>query len=187
MRRETILLDDLPSINVTSLLRIGALDGGEKLFPRIPHEFDFLGRLRCFQFRVDMALRGSQVFQMFQVQWTRCNFGGRRPWFICKHCGKRVGKLYVGLAIACRHCFNGAYPSQHLGKNARAHRRACEIRFSLGGEPSIRGDFPERPPRMWRRTYGRLRFEAERLEAQLRGTRFYRRPPDYKKFIPQTL
>ena len=183
MKRETVLLDSMSFVDVNDLLKRGALDGGEKFFSRIPYQFDFLGRLRCFQFRVDMALRGSQVWQMFQIQWTRCHLGGRRPWFICKYCGRRVGKLFVGMGIACRHCFGGAYRSQHRGKNARAHHRACEIRFSLGGEPSTRGHFPARPKGMWRRNYGRLRLEAERLEEQLIGTRFLRRPPDYLKFI----
>ena len=183
MKRQTILLDGIPCIDINELLRMGALDGGEKLFPRIPYQFDFLGRLRCFQFRVDMALRGSQLWQMFYVQWTRCHFGGRRPWFICKHCGKRVRKLYVGMAIACRYCFNGAYQSQHRGKNARAHHRACAIRFSLGGEPSIRGDFPERPIGMWKRKYARLKAEALVLEASLYDTKWYRLDPDYTKFV----
>ncbi len=39
---------------------------------------------------------------------------GRRTWFLCSHCGKRVSKLYViGGNIACRHCFGLKYDSQY--------------------------------------------------------------------------
>ena len=52
------------------------------------------------------------------VVWTRCHFGGRRPYFICPGivngvtCMRRVAKLYKAPASAyflCRHCHNLTY------------------------------------------------------------------------------
>lgn len=47
---------------------------------------------------------------------TRCNYGGRRYWFLCplvfneKWCGRRVGVLYMGdKYFGCRHCRNISY------------------------------------------------------------------------------
>lgn len=47
---------------------------------------------------------------------TRCNYGGRRYWFICPlifnqiRCGRRVGVLYMGdKYFGCRHCRNICY------------------------------------------------------------------------------
>jgi hypothetical protein len=34
--------------------------------------------------------RGEQVAQEILLDWTPCNYGGHRPWFICMTCGWRV-------------------------------------------------------------------------------------------------
>src|SRR5690242_14686203 len=40
------------------------------------------------------------VEQRVPIRWTRCRFGGQRPWFICAvrtngtYCGRNVAKLY---------------------------------------------------------------------------------------------
>jgi hypothetical protein len=63
---------------------------------------------------------------------TKCNFGGRRYWFLCpastngQYCGKRVAVLYLApnsIYFACRHCCKLTYPSRKLSgvykKNGR--------------------------------------------------------------------
>lgn len=36
------------------------------------------------------------------ITWTECNYGGRRPWFVCPKCSRRVGKLYLySVSISC--------------------------------------------------------------------------------------
>jgi hypothetical protein len=50
---------------------------------------------------------------------TRCNFGGKRWWFICPQnlCNRNVGILYVkDKILACRHCHNLSYASQNENK-----------------------------------------------------------------------
>src|SRR5271167_235421 len=38
------------------------------------------------------------------VEWTPCNYGGKRAWFRCptKECQRRVAILYAGRFFACR-------------------------------------------------------------------------------------
>jgi hypothetical protein len=54
----------------------------------------------------------EDVKQTVSLSWTSCNFGGRRPWFICGNCGRRVAVLYgAGKYFACRHCYDLTYTS----------------------------------------------------------------------------
>jgi hypothetical protein len=54
----------------------------------------------------------EDVKQTVSLSWTSCNFGGRRPWFICDNCGRRVAVLYgAGKYFACRHCYDLTYRS----------------------------------------------------------------------------
>lgn len=182
MKSRRILLDTLPFMDINQLAKTRALKGGEQTFPYASLTYPFLSRLRTYRYRVDMMMRGCAAWKLFRVEWTRCTFGGWRPWFVCS-CEKRVAKIFcAGMFLGCRHCYEGRYLTQKLGKNSRKFRRACEIRLSLGGEPAIRKPFPERPRGMWRSKYQRLRSECERLEAELYGSRFARRQPDYTQF-----
>lgn len=46
------------------------------------------------------------------ITWTKCNYGGKRPWFKCPKCYKRVGKLYSKDGYyRCRVCQNLNYRS----------------------------------------------------------------------------
>jgi len=102
------------------------------------------------------------------------------PLVICQ-CGKRVAKLYdTGSIVACRHCLDTIYESQRRGENGRKYLRACRIRLSIGGAPKISRDFPERPWRMHRKNYERIRIKAKKLEEPLRTNPHFRaREPDY--------
>ncbi len=73
------------------------------------------------------------------LNWTDCNMGGQRPWFLCpaSGCGRRVAILYGGGIFACRHCHQLAYPSQRESWHDRAYRRADRIREKLDWEPGI--------------------------------------------------
>ena len=80
-------------------------------------------------------------------------------------CGRRVAKLYPrGHVFACRQCCGLAYASQCENPRHRALSKSQKIRMRLGGSPSILDLFPDKPPGMHWRTYGRLfnKAEAER-------------------------
>jgi hypothetical protein len=100
-----------------------------------------------------------------QLDWTECNFGGRRAWFLCpaSGCSRRVAILYGGALFACRHCYQLAYPSQREAAHDRAMRRAEKIRERLGWEPGILNRSGCKPKWMRWRTYERLSDEHKAL------------------------
>jgi len=61
---------------------------------------------------INYEWRGEQVTQEIFLDWTACNYGGLRPWFICMACRRRVAKIYFGgKNFVCRHCLNLTYRS----------------------------------------------------------------------------
>jgi len=108
-----------------------------------------------------------------QLDWTPCNFGGERPWFLCPAvgCGKRVAILYGGSIFACRHCHQLAYPSQRECAYDRTARQADKIRKKLGWEPGIlNGRGWKKPKGMHWRTFERLTAKHNAFEQEsLRG------------------
>jgi hypothetical protein len=72
-----------------------------------------------------------------------------------------VAILYSGGgAFACRHCYRLVYTSQNETPYLRAIRRVRKIRMRLGAGFSFAEGFPDKPPRMHRRTYLRMRAAA---------------------------
>ncbi len=63
------------------------------------------------------------------INWTDCNYGGRRPWFACPICGNRCRILYGGGGrhdeFACRTCQNLSYISQQRGHSVLDWGRAA--------------------------------------------------------------
>ena len=101
------------------------------------------------------------------IEWTPCNYGGARAWFICPmNCGRRVAILYGDGSLACRHCNQLAYQSQHESLRYRALHRARTIRRKLGGSISLAEPIPSKPKGMHWFTYAR--FSAEEAEASAR-------------------
>ena len=117
----------------------------------------------------------EDVHEPVTLDWSACNFGGARPWFVCPgdECGRRVAILYsAGRYFLCRHCYDLSYESQREDKLQRALRRAQKIRERLGGSASLMDPFPEKPKGMHWRTYEWLwwrHYEAD-ME-QLAGVR----------------
>jgi hypothetical protein len=125
-----------------------------------------------YQARSLLATEWKAVEQRVPITWTNCHLGGRRPWFICpvhcdgRYCGQRVAVLYAaGQLFACRRCYDLAYASQQEKSAFGNLRKSQKIRIRLGGSPDPFEPFPEKPRGMHRRTYLRLREEAEAAEA----------------------
>lgn len=99
------------------------------------------------------------------LDWTNCNYGGRRAWFRCpaRGCGRRVALLYGGRIFACRHCHQLAYSCQREHSGDRKTRRADTIRERLGWERGILNGPGLKPKGMRWRTYERLYAEHEAL------------------------
>jgi hypothetical protein len=120
---------------------------------------------------------GKPISQRVPITWTDCYFGGRRPWFVCsgntdgRHCGRRVAILYgAGAYFACRHCYGLAYETQQESARWRGFAKAQKIRMRLDGSVNLLKPFPQKPPRMHWRTYGRLQRTYEiAKDRSLRG------------------
>ena len=109
------------------------------------------------------------VKEPVSLEWTPCNFGGERPWFVCPgdRCGRRVAILYgPGKYFLCRHCYDLRYESQREDKGHRALRRAQKIRQRLGGSANMTKPFPEKPKGMHHDTYMRLFWEHHEAETE---------------------
>lgn len=121
------------------------------------------------------------------LEWTDCNLGGSRAWFLCpaKGCGSRVAILYIGGPgiFACRHCYQLAYDSQRESADDRAARRADTIRRRLGWEPGILNGCGGKPKGMHSRTFERLKAEHDAyvqrsLMGMAKRLRLFDDPPD---------
>jgi hypothetical protein len=91
------------------------------------------------------------------LDWTGCNFGGRRAWFRCpaSGCDRRVALLYIGSSgiFACRHCYQLAYDSQRETADDRVARRADKIRNRLKWKRGILNRNGCKPKGMHWKTY----------------------------------
>lgn len=50
-----------------------------------------------------------------QIISTTPNYGGKRYWFVCPQCGKKVAFIYCKKYFWCRHCHNLCYKTQQVG------------------------------------------------------------------------
>lgn len=81
---------------------------------------------------VNYEWRGEQVAQEILLDWTPCNYGGLRPWFICMTCGRRVAKIYLGgKYFACRLCLDLTYRS--CQESDKRFRRCLRNYEDFGG------------------------------------------------------
>lgn len=99
------------------------------------------------------------------LDWTDCNLGGRRAWFLCpaRGCGRRVAMLYGGSIFACRHCHKMAYECQRETGDDRAARRADTIRRRLGWKVGILNPSGSKLKGMHWHTFERLKTEHDAL------------------------
>jgi len=107
------------------------------------------------------AGQSEEVREMVFIDWTRCHYGGTRPWLLCPRCGRRVGKLYAGGKLfLCRHCYHLAYHTQQMSEPFRLLHKAQKIRKRLGASPDVLDEFIPKPKGMHRKTYDRLKHQA---------------------------
>jgi len=102
-------------------------------------------------------LGSTQSAQQIGINWTRCRFGGQRPWFRCR-CGKSVIRVYSSSSglFACRSCCRLTYASRQARPRHRLWLRAQKVRIALGGSRNMLDKFPVRPRYMHHKRYDRL-------------------------------
>jgi hypothetical protein len=175
-----ITTDECHSLDVRRLHREGFLKPGGWFRSSWSRAGNEIASLRGFVYRDQVVLsyrhRGGpseeweDIEEPIPLEWTLCNFGGERPWFVCPGvvngaaCGRRVAILYgPGEYFLCRHCYDLRYESQ---REYRALRRAQNIRVRLGGSTNMMEPFPERPKGMHHDTYMRLFWEHDKARRE---------------------
>jgi hypothetical protein len=97
--------------------------------------------------QLNFPTESGRALQMVRLTHSCGSQGGKRPWFICPTCPRRVGVLYHkhGLPFRCRRCWELAYPSQYQLRDQSYGRRHQYItqrerdRLRVGMSPSTRG------------------------------------------------
>jgi hypothetical protein len=174
------ITDECLSIDVRYLHRNGLLQPGRSFSLRWSQAGNQIGSIGGVSHHDDRVTffyrhrRGSggdweDVKETVALEWTACNFGGERHWFVCPgaDCGRRVAVLYgPGRYFLCRRCYDLTYQSRRENKMYRALRRAQKIREHLGGSANMMEPFPERPKGMHHDTYMRLFREHHEAEKE---------------------
>ncbi len=174
--------DECQSIDVRYLHRNGLLQPGHSFSLRwsqagkqigsiggVAHEDD--DRVTFFYRHRSGGSGGDweDVRETVALEWTACDFGGERPWFVCPgaRCGRRVAVLYgPGRYFLCRHCYDLVYESQRENGMYRALHKAQAIREKLGGSANMMEPFPEKPKGMHWSTYDRLFWEHHEADME---------------------
>ena len=166
-------------LDVRELQRAGIFKDHWVALPMVSLRWPGIEKMRAYRYLIQLKFRNQVVPQQIRVSWTRCYYGGARPWLHCTFCEQRVARLFKGMgAYYCRHCIgNPLYESQRRSKKARVCLQAYRLRQRLGGSRPVLDPVPERPYGMKRRTYSRLCMRIERLERSLIGSRLTRRGP----------
>lgn len=113
---------------------------------------------------LNYRVNGNPVQETVWLDKTPCHYGGNRTWFLCPHCGKRSGVLYLaGERFVCRKCSGFHYASQSENEYDRAARAARKIRKQLDGDDSLELPIVRKPKGMHRKTFDRLRQKDEVL------------------------
>lgn len=100
-----------------------------------------------------------------EVEWTRCHYGGMRPWFVCPGCQRRVAVLAcLHGAFRCRHCHHLRYASQSQEALDRLYHKQQQIRTRLGLAPHASMWRSPKPKGMHWKTFDRLREQGLGLE-----------------------
>jgi hypothetical protein len=158
--------EDFLSLDLRRLRQKGLFEPGLDFILEWRWNGEKIGSLNYFIAEDRMVLRyryreggegdGEPVLQAVGLTWTSCNFGGRRPWFLCR-CGRRVALLYAaGKYFLCRHCYNLTYASCNEDWLERAERRRGKVLQKLGRYQPWRGFVPEKKRWMHKETYDRL-------------------------------
>jgi hypothetical protein len=140
-----------------------------------------INKVRIAKYLIQLEMYDGRLSQQIRVSWTRCHYGGVRPWMHCPFCKRRVARLFKGMAgYFCRACVGAPpYESQRRSTKARAYLQAYRLRQRLGGSRPVLDPVPERPYRMKRMIYNRLVARIEQLERPLMGSRVLYHAPEW--------
>ena len=112
---------------------------------------------------------GKDYQYKIRLDKTPCHYGNYRYWFICPHCGKRVGVLYCAGLYVCRQCIGANYATQLMQPIDKLFSKVAKIRHRLQWQQGIANGHGSRPKGMHKTTYDRLVAEHDRIADNLLG------------------
>lgn len=140
-------------LDVWLLARQGVLEPGSEFKEVWDQDYELCGATT--EAGIELTLRrdnGGQIAGcLVPLTWMACHYGGKRPYFRCPGCGRRMRRLYLASGyFGCRQCHDLAYESQ----NQRGYNRAAGRRV-----------------RTWRKIYGELDLEEDGLSPKFKQMR----------------
>jgi hypothetical protein len=164
------------SIDIRGLNRDGTLKQGNrgaltwsrqgKLVRTVDYIVSEQGLILSYRIRT----RGGEweyFMQTLIIDYTRCHYGGQRPWFLCDGCDRRAAIVYsFGGRFKCRHCGNLTYASQQDEMFDRPMRSLHKIGTRLGASLNMFSSFPPRPKGMHSKTYAGIKTKFDRAQQE---------------------
>lgn len=156
--------DDMLALDIRKLQRDGVLIPGERnLFWTCNGEKTASINIRTHNDRVTLDYRvrdrGGELQAMnypVAIEWTPCNYGGKRAWFKCPCCERRVAVLYSDKIFACRQCKQLVHKSTRTAPDSKCFARVAKLRERLGWCAYIFTPPENKPKGMHWKTYEQL-------------------------------
>ena len=157
--------NNMNNLDIRRVHRAGRLNPGESCTWSWTRNFDSVSRISMqagndavtLSYRITVPLGVSRDYSYpVMIEWTPCNYGGRRAWWVCPDCGRRVAVLWGGRRYACRHCHDLAYKSTRTAPGSECYARANKIRARLGWGGGVASPPGSKPKGMHWTTYTRL-------------------------------
>ena len=159
------------SIDVRQLNRKGCLEPGQRYSWKWSDGNNIMIETKSNAIELDYTIsydgESKKINYEIPLTWTSCNYGGKRPWFICpgKGCGRRVAKLFSRHGyFLCRHCHDLGYSSQRENKESRLLYEAQRIYRRLGVHDRDDLYSTPKPKGMHQATYDKLCELAKELD-----------------------
>jgi hypothetical protein len=110
------------------------------------------------------------VRQEIALERTLQPFGGKRVWFRCPECQRRVALLYSGRqGYVCRRCMKLPYSTQCMMRQDRLYRKVRRMRTRIGASGNLLEPirYSGKPRGMHWKTFERLRAQAEDVHMEV--------------------
>ena len=128
MTRRVATVDDYPRLDVRNMKRRGKLEPGASGTLSWACHGRLVDRIRYESHSDRLVLVRHSERQTIRFETTPCQYGGRRKWFLCPSCCRRVAVLCgVGGSFFCRHCHQLRYLSQSQSRLRRLIGRKQHI------------------------------------------------------------
>ena len=167
-------VDDYPSLDIRQLQRAGYLVPGHSHTTQVIHETHTESStikttsentlIITYRYGSNKANSVTYKFSFVQIP---CNYGGKRSFFLCPDCGRRVCLIYCIDKWGCRHCHNLIYPCQGEKAEDRHARQANKIRVKLGWKKGVLNETGDKPKGMHEERFSHLAFKQEKYTSKV--------------------